>query len=277
MQRALRLLPSFRRPMDDMPLSFASPQEDEYALMMMGQPSPYWNLVFPNHGLEDPEFYDLEAMSSEAREAWKRALRAFVQRLTFVHGGGRRLVLKSPSHTLRIETLLELFPDARFVEIVRNPYDVFPSTLKMYEALVRKAAWQRVTIGRLKEDIFRRGALLHERLERSSRLVPARRFHRLRYEDLVRDPEGEVRELYARLELDGFEDWRPALARYVEARADYRPNRHVMTARMREQITRRWGHIAARHGYAPPPDYSEAARGGGVTCLIPSGVNSASG
>ena len=33
----------------------------------------------------------------------------------------KRIVLKSPAHTARVRVLLELFPKARFVHIIRDP------------------------------------------------------------------------------------------------------------------------------------------------------------
>src|SRR5260370_1490786 len=41
------LMPS-RRPMDNMPARWTHPQEDEFALCMMGLPSPYLTISFPN-------------------------------------------------------------------------------------------------------------------------------------------------------------------------------------------------------------------------------------
>src|SRR5687768_18104609 len=46
-----------------------------------------------------------------------------------------RSILKSPPHTCRVPTLLRLFPDARFVHIVRDPYAVYPSTLHLWRIL----------------------------------------------------------------------------------------------------------------------------------------------
>ena len=50
-----------------------------------------------------------------------------------VNGGGaeRRLLLKSPVHTSRIKILLQLYPDAQFVFIHRDPYTVFKSAANM--------------------------------------------------------------------------------------------------------------------------------------------------
>lgn len=42
------LLPT-RRPMDNMEAGWDKPQEDEFALCMMGQPSPYLDVAFPNN------------------------------------------------------------------------------------------------------------------------------------------------------------------------------------------------------------------------------------
>ena len=50
--------------------------------------------------------------------------------------GGRRLVLKTPTNTARIPFLLEHFPDARFVHIVRSPYLVWQSMRHMYRRLL---------------------------------------------------------------------------------------------------------------------------------------------
>src|SRR6185503_18547298 len=62
-----------------------------------------------------------------AVEQWKSSLRTFLQKLTFKYR--RPLIVKSPGHTGRIKLLLEMFPDARFVHIHRDPYTVFQSTV----------------------------------------------------------------------------------------------------------------------------------------------------
>ena len=53
------LMPS-RRPMDNMPMSWDRPQEDEFALCLLGQPSPYATIAFPNHPPQDQLAFDLE-------------------------------------------------------------------------------------------------------------------------------------------------------------------------------------------------------------------------
>ena len=62
---------------------------------------------------------------------------------TCLHGGraqgnrGRRIVLKSPTNLGKIAHMLRLFlfPEAKFVNVMRNPYVVYPSLLRMRRTL----------------------------------------------------------------------------------------------------------------------------------------------
>ena len=120
------LMPS-RRPVDNMPFGWHHPQEDEFALCNMGIPSPYLTIVFPNQTPRHSEYLTLDGIPPEDLERWKRALRWFLQCVTLECG--KRIVLKNPPQTSRIKILLEMFPDARFVHILRDPYVVFASTI----------------------------------------------------------------------------------------------------------------------------------------------------
>jgi hypothetical protein len=238
------LLPQFRRPMDDMKISLRSAQEDEFALLLLGQPSPYRHFPFPKLPTFDPAS---ETLPAGACDAWKKTLFRFAQQLTWLHRG--RIVFKSPPHSLRIALLLELFPDARFVHIVRNPYDVFPSTLRTNKALLGLWALQEIRESSLEEQIFERGTRVYERLDEGRRLAAPNRFHELRYEDLVRDPVGQLRRLYSQLELPGFEEVRPKIEQHLAEIEGHVSNKHELSARLRNEITHRWREIIGRYGY----------------------------
>jgi hypothetical protein len=249
--RLLWFLMPTRRPMDNMEAGWDKPQEDEFALAALGQPSPYLTVAFPNRPPQDQEALDLERMPRRARETWKRAFVGFVRRLTFKDP--RRLVLKSPTHSFRIPTLLELFPDARLVHIVRDPYTVFPSTLNLWKALYRNHGLQRPTFAGLEDHVFRTFNHLYAKLEEGRRLVRPGRFHEVRYEDLIRDPEGGMRMLYADLGLGGFDEALPRFRKYLTQHAGYQTNRYPsLTPELRAEITRRWGGVIERYGYGRP-------------------------
>jgi hypothetical protein len=151
------------RRMDNVPISLDTPAEDEFALCLTGTPSPYLDMAFPNRPQIYRKYLDMVGVSPRGRAAWKRSWRRFLQRLTYRRPG--RLLLKSPTHTARIKLLLEVFPDARFVHIVRNPYVVFSSTHKMILAMTTELSLQEPPFPALDEEIFTGYLQLMGRLE----------------------------------------------------------------------------------------------------------------
>ncbi len=246
--RWLRVLLPKRRPMDNVAVGWERPQEDEFALCMMGLPSPYLTIAFPNHAPQCQEYFDLDELSPQALFRWKKGFMGFLRRLTLK--SPKRLILKSPPHTCRIKVLLEMFPDARFVHIVRDPYAVFPSTMNMRKSLYEAHGLQRPTFAGLEEYVFRTFNHLYKKLEEGRRLIDPARFYEMRYEDLVRDPVGEMRGLYEHLGLGGFENLEPRLKSYLAGIAGYETNRYQLSPSLTAEITSRLAWVIDKYGYA---------------------------
>ena len=235
------------RPMDNMAAGWDRPQEDEFALCMLGMQSPYLKIAFPNRPEPYPESDDLEEMSPDRRAAWKRGFFHFLQCLAYKDP--RRLVLKSPTHTCRIPTLLELFPNALFVHVVRDPHVLFPSTLTLWKTLWKVHGLQEPNYADLEEYVFRKFTHLYERWEATRKLIDPSRVYEVRYEELVRDPIGVMRKLYEHLGLGGFDAVEPYLKHYFADKADYKTNRYEQTPELRDRVEARWGEVIRRYGY----------------------------
>lgn len=239
-------LPS-RRPPDNMAVGWDRPQEDEFALSNMGVASPYWQIGFPNEPPMDASWFDLSGLSDKQRHQWQHAFRTFLQRL-LCHRAGR-LVLKSPPHTFRVATLVEMFPRARFVHIVRNPFEVYSSTVKLWKSLFSSLGYQKPNYRELDEFVLRTFAQMHESLQQTRPLVASERFLDVRYEQLVADPVSVVGDIYEQLQLEGFDGLRPALTRYASDHTDYKPNRHELDDATRAVIAERWRSYFETYGY----------------------------
>jgi hypothetical protein len=243
-----RLLPR-HRPMDNMAVGWDRPQEDEFALCLLGQPSPYRRIAFPNRAAGVASVMDVANLSPSQRRRWKAAFRGFLQRVSHANAG-RRLILKSPPHMCRIPTLLQMFPEARFVHIIRNPYDLYPSTLHLWRTLFAAYGLQRPAWTDLQEHILATLTFMYDRFESGKRQIPTGRLQEMRYEDLVRDPLGRLSALYRGLQLGEFAVAKPHVDKYLAAVMDYRTNRYVLTPVECKLIGQRWGDVIRRYGYA---------------------------
>ncbi len=240
------LLPS-RRPIDNMKAGWERPQEDEFALCNLGLGSPYLTLAFSNRPPQCQEYLDMEGVEPEDRRGWKEGLLWFLKCLTLKDP--RRIVLKSPPHTARIKILLELFPDARFIHIVRDPQVVFPSTMNLWRRLRHDEGLQTPRYEGLEEYVFQTFEQMYDAFERNRELIDPARFSEVRYEELVADPIGQVRRVYDELELGQFDAVLPALQRYLESVKDYQKNRFETPPELQAEIARRLKPYIEKYGY----------------------------
>jgi hypothetical protein len=243
----IKLVLPARRMQDNMAIGLDHPQEDEFALGLLGVVSPYMNYAFPHQKAEYLDFYDLDRIDRREAQRWENAFVRFLKKVTFLRP--KPLILKSPTHTFRIATLLRLFPGARFVYLVRNPYDVFVSTVHLWKSLANSLSLQSVDFTGLEDHVFEVFNLMHQKFEDTRSLIPGSQLCTVRFEDLEADPVGQMRILYESLNLDGFNSVVPALQKYLAGVADYRKNSYTLAPETHAEITRRWGPFIARYGY----------------------------
>ncbi|HET6883264.1 MAG TPA: sulfotransferase [Pirellulales bacterium] len=244
------LLPS-HRPMDNMAAGWDRPQEDEFALCNLGLPSPYLTIAFPNRGPQYEEYLTLDGISPADRRHWQQTLVRFLRQITYRRP--KRIVLKSPPHTCRIKPLLEVFPGARFVHIVRDPFVLYASTCNLWKTLYRKHGLQKPTFIGLEEYVLRTFERMYEKFEAERDLIDSDRFCEVRYEELVRDPIASMRTIYEKLGLDAFDSVLPALEQYVAATEGYQTNRYEISDEARQEVSQRWADFIRRYGYSPEP------------------------
>lgn len=228
-----------KRPMDNVALSFQAPQEDEFAPALMSLRSLYLGISFPRREEHYGRYLTFRDVPAAELGEWKTSFMWFLKKLTFKYG--RSLVLKSPPHTARIRLLLEMFPDARFVHIHRDPYTVFQSFRRFYDTAAWHTYLQRPPLARLDEQVVERYTTLYDAYFAERALIPEGRFHEVRFDDLETNPVRELEKLYARFSLPGFEAFRPRLQSYVDTLAGYRKNEfRPLEPEWRAKLGRAW-------------------------------------
>lgn len=239
-----------QRPMDNMAAGWDRPQEDEFALLTMAAPTPYLRMAYPNDPPPHMDMLDMVDVPPDDLARFERIMTQFVKLITY-RTGGKQVLLKSPPHTGRVEVLARLFPGAKFVHISRDPYALFSSTLRLWDALddAQGFYFPKDTNGSREEYVFQCLERMYGGLERQREKLAPGQLHDIRYEDLVRDPQGELAKIYQQLDLGDFETVRGKVTEYLAGQKDYRTNVHQLDPDLKARIRERWSAYFERYGY----------------------------
>jgi omega-hydroxy-beta-dihydromenaquinone-9 sulfotransferase len=237
-----------RRPMDNVEWDMSSPQEDEFALCIESFMSPCMGWAFPQRREHYDQYLTFRGAPDHEVAAWQTTLLRYLKKLTWKLK--RPLILKSPPHTGRIKLLLQLFPEAKFVHIHRNPFDVFPSCQRTFRVNFDLHGLQRRRVNDLDGWILRQYRAMYDAFFEERALIPTGHFHEVRFEDLERDARGQVKRLYNALDLPDFLRVEPALQNYIGSVVGYQKNQHPeLPDELREQISRQWRRPIEEWGY----------------------------
>jgi hypothetical protein len=236
-----------KRPMDNMAVGAKAPHEDEFALAALSTVSPYLKALFPRTGDNGVAVLDPLRLDPEALDQWKTAMRYFVKKLTF--SKGKRIIFKSPPHLGRVRVLLELFPEAKFIHICRDPYKVYLSTKHMWHTGFSMSHLQKPCPQALEDIILSWYTELYSLFDRDRDLIPPGNLCEVKYEDLVSNPLESLQNIYATLGLPGFDEFRKKVIPYLEAQKHYKSNSYDLDNETKERIRQRWGATCARYGY----------------------------
>jgi hypothetical protein len=238
-----------RRPMDNVAITLDAPQEEEIALVNSSEHAALHFMSFPRSlpGLYDA--YVLDLGRDPARlEGFRRAYLDVLQKAS-LSAGGRRLLLKTPTHMARIPFLLETFPAAKFVHIVRNPYLVYQSMRNMYRKVLpgevlQELDWDAIDAWTL--DAYEKvvGRYLADR-----KRIPEGRLLEIRYEELEQRPLEILNQIYRALDLGGLDRALPEFERYLGELGSYEKNRFDFPHHVVDAVNRHWGFALEAFGY----------------------------
>ena len=247
-----------RRPMDNIEMGWHAPQEDEFALCTLGLPSPYRRIAFPNRPARHFDYLNMDGVPPRELSTWKIGLMKFVKSLNY--RADRPLILKSPPHTGRVKTLLELFPNARFVHLSRNPYDFIPSTVHLWRALDDSNGLQRPNNeASLQDYVFECFRRMYGGYDRDRSLIPEGNLIEIRYEDLTANPIETLKTVYQRLSLGEFDPVAEKVIAFLSRKNNYKRNQHTITAELRDLISTHCAAYMQRYGQDAAPSAEVAA------------------
>lgn len=238
------------RDIDNIPLSLDAPQEEALALANMSPCASLHIYSLPRQAFEIFDKYALlNNLCPAERAEWMATYLTLLRKAT-LRSGGRRLVLKDPANTGHIRALLELFPDAKFIHICRDPYRVLPSSVGVYKNVLAKSQLHGVTPEQVEDFVLQFYAQLMRKFLAEKPLIPSRNLVEVKYEDLEAAPMHELRRVYDTLSLPGFADVEPALRAYIESVQGFEKNIYSVDDAVIVKVNRHWQFALEEWGYA---------------------------
>jgi hypothetical protein len=243
-----------KRPSDGVALNIDYPQEDEFAFSN-SQWNAYYNFFyFPK---KYKSYYERAVhhknLSKKEIELWFNSYDKLVKKAV-INSTGERVIFKNPVNTARIDKILKLYPDAKFLYIYRNPITVFYSTRRFFQQL-NPTLWLHEVdnefIDKMIFDIY--NCLLEDYFKYKS-LIPKENLMELNFEEFEQNPVKEMENIYTNLLKEDFSKVQHYFAEYFKTQKGHKKNKYVVDSDEIESIRKNWGKYMALYNYDLPPD-----------------------
>ncbi|MFI3305041.1 MAG: sulfotransferase [Rikenellaceae bacterium] len=243
-----RVMPD-KRPMDNLELKPDLPQEEEFAISGMC-PYSYYNFwFFPKDMMEYCDKYLLmNNINDEERRVFGETFVKLVK-LSLHNTGGSRYLSKNPPHTGRVKELLKLFPNAKFIFLMRNPYAVYESTKGFFTQTIAPLKLQDRTDEELTREFVEVYRLLYDKFQEDKLLIPEGNLIEIKFEEFETDAMAATERIYRELSLDGFEAARPAMEEYVNGKKGHKKNKYSYPEQTVTTVEKSWGRALKEWGY----------------------------
>lgn len=238
-----------KRPMDDLEMHANLPYEEEYAIANMSPYSFYHGWYFPKRWNHYFDKYVLFKNSSlDEINKWKQTYDYFLKKITYKNAG-KPILLKNLVNTGRVKLLLDLYPDARFIHIHRNPYHVYRSTWKLYQKILPIFSFQHIDTNTLDKYILDSYKKLFKAYLSEKHLIKKENLIEFSYDTFINTPVGTMKTIYDALGIAGFNDARPFFQDYVNKHKNYKASSYNFTEKEKQKIYHEWKFMFDAYGY----------------------------
>ena len=232
-------------------------------LMMWGQPFFKKNMSWlmpdkrPTDNMElagdlPQEYADKYLLFDDISEAELKVFEETFTRLIKIslwNTHGTQFLSKNPPHTGRVKELVKMFPNAKFIYLMRNPYTVFESTRSFFTNTIQPLKLQDITPAELEQNILSVYAKLYHKYEADKASIPAGNLIEVKFEDFEADAMGMTEHIYDALSIPGFADARTAIEQYVGGKKGYKKNKYKYDDRTVQLVQDNWGFALKQWNY----------------------------
>ena len=234
-----KLMPK-TRPQDNVKINASAPTEEEHSLTNLTHRSGMQSFFFPQNISYFNE-YNVFETTKENINKWKLVYDNMLKSITYFNGKEKRLLLKNPHNTGRIKVLKQMYPEAKFIFIHRNPYEVFNSTKHLYNTTIKSQFLQNFS----EEEVNERVMYCYEKtmlayLEQKQG-IDEKHLIEISFEELSNNPMECMKEIYTKLDIGTFSEVNDSFESYLNKQKNYKKNAFKpLDPMIKKQINNRW-------------------------------------
>lgn len=228
-----------------------APEEDEYLFIHNFSTMKIWSFA----SLEDeadPYIYYDQKMSEKDKNRNMSYYESCIQRHYYYHGQLKKKYLsKNPNFSPAINTLLEKFPDAMFIYLIRDPLKAVPSHISLKDrewrllgSPLKKYACANFII-KSSEHWYNYPLQILESIPQDQAII-------IKLDDLVQNVEKTVMRIYNQLGFSMTEEFRALLQYKTEQARNHRSQHDYSMLEMgisEQEMTDRFGTVIERFGF----------------------------
>ncbi len=203
------------RPFDNVRMDVDFPQEEEFGMMNVQPYTIYKFFIYPadfDRIIEEELFTG--NLPPEKIAQWKEQYAAMIAKAEF-NTGGSRYIGKNPCNLARIGLLKSMYPDAKFIFIHRNPYQVTESLYKFILSIFEGVQLQDTPATYTRETVVRLYEKIMLNYFRDREALPASELIEIRMDEFVKDKQGHLRKIYETFGLGDFERVLPHIEKFL--------------------------------------------------------------
>lgn len=224
--------------------------EEDEVMFLTSFTSCYLYFFFPDMRLMDDYVFFDENLSEERRKKIMGFRHTLIKKHMYVFGRDKTYMTKNPGDCPKVASIFEEFPDAKMAYLVRSPYECVPSVMNLFANMYKVANHE------MEQDHIQELALMITKYwyqytgDKVMEFPEDQRVVSM-YSDLVSDPMGTAKEVYAALDYPLSDEFNQTLIEEAERASKYKSKHkydattHGLTV---EDITREYADVFSRYG-----------------------------
>lgn len=201
LKRVVSLHLPHTRPMDWIPMTTEEPQEDEFILMSTSQHATYHGWHFPDKFLYYFQRYCLgSGLEYKEKQTFIADYKNLINEMINTTPK-KRLLLKNPCNTGRIDWLAKEFPNAKFIYLHRDAEETIQSSIHLHNTLIERFGFYK-TDRNIESDVRTLHKQLMVKYEDDKCSIDKNSILEIAYFDLINTPDEIIKNVADFISID---------------------------------------------------------------------------